>query len=77
MLPLVGLAGIAARIVGPTAAKAVGAQFSKTTAQDVIKSGIKNYAQGAAFNVGMSAGRRVSEFTQGAQDNPDARQSLI
>jgi hypothetical protein len=77
MLPLAGLAGIAARIVGPTAAKAVGAQFSKTTAQSVIKSGIKNYAQGAAFNVGMNAGRRMTEFTRGAQDNDEVRQSLI
>lgn len=74
MLPL---AAIAARIAGPTIARTVGAQFSKTTTQNVIKSGIKNYAQGAAFNVGMNAGRRVTEFTKGAQDNDEARQALI
>jgi len=74
MLPL---AAIAARIIGPTVARTVGAQFSKTTAQSVIKSGVKNYAQGAAFNMGMNAGRSMTEFTRGAQDNDEARQALI
>jgi hypothetical protein len=42
-----------------------------------ITGAVKNYAQGAMFNGGMQAGRRTNEFIQGAQDNPDARQTLI
>ena len=79
---------VAPRIAGPAAT-----MLSKNTGRNVsaqvagryvgmkapgeITGAVKNYAQGAMFNGGMQAGRSVSEFTQGAQDNPDARQSLI
>ena len=75
------------------AAKPAAAMLSKSTGRNVsaqvagrfvgmkapgeITSAVKGYAQGAMFSGGMQAGRSISEFTQGAQDNPDARQSLI
>jgi hypothetical protein len=89
--PMVGRvvgAQFAKRAAGPAAA-----MLSRTTGRNVsaqvagryvgmkapgeITGAVKNYAQGAMFTGGTQIGRSVSEFTQGAQDNPDARQSLI
>ena len=54
------------------AGRAVRIQASKTATNAV-----NNYAQGATYNGVMQAGRSVNEFTQGAQENPDAKQTLI
>lgn len=70
-------AAMLSRTSGRNVSSQVAGRAVRMQASSTATGAVNNYAQGAMYSGGMQAGRSLTEFTKGAQDNDEARQALI